>query len=508
MYEYREAIHQLKQGQSVRGVSLNTPFGRNTVKTIKAIAKAKGWLDADDLPTDETLEAIWGKNPAKRVSTSQAKVHEKNILAWAESGVSATLIHQQLCQLHAYTGSYSSVQRFIKEALVKPPELTAPLDFEPGEAAQVDFGQGPNLFDERQGKEVKTWFFVMTLCWSRHQFATFIAHQDVETWLYCHQQAFEWFGGLPNKVIIDNPKCAITKACYHDPNVQRSYEVLAQAYGFIISACPPREPKKKGRVESGVKYIKRNFLPLRELRSLQDANQQLKTWILEVAGQRNHGTVFEKPLDRFERIERQLLITLPVNRPEIAVWYRVRMYKDCHIRYLKCLYSVPHTCYGKPLWAKITATLVTIYCEHTCVATHARCFKAGERKTLTAHLPPKVKGYLLRDKAWCLKESETIGSQCHKVIKTWVDDPVRDLLRQAQSLLKLAQDYPRQRLEKACERAVRFHSPHYKTIKAILKQGLDYEAIQEHEAWHSLSKIYQGEGYYQRQLEDTPPSIH
>lgn len=140
----------------------------------------------------------------------------------------------------------------------------------------MDFGKGPCLFDERTNRMEETWFFVMTLCWSRHQYVELVIHQDVETWLNCHQNAFNWFGGVISKIIIDNAKCAIIKANYHEPHIQRSYEAFAQTYGFIISACPPYDPQKKGRVEAGVKFVKKNFLPLRTFTSVQDANRQLK----------------------------------------------------------------------------------------------------------------------------------------------------------------------------------------------------------------------------------------
>ena len=143
------------------------------------------------------------------------------------------------------------------------------LDFAPGESAQVDFGMGPMMTDVHTGEIFKTWIFVMVLSWSRHQYAEIITNQKVETWLGCHKCAFEFFGGVPKRIIIDNAKCAITKACYYDLNVQRSYAECAQSYGFIISACPPYDPKKKGRVEAGVKYVKKNFMPLRDFRSAQ-----------------------------------------------------------------------------------------------------------------------------------------------------------------------------------------------------------------------------------------------
>ena len=87
----------------------------------------------------------------------------------------------------------------------------------------MDFGKGPQIVDVYSGEVFETWFFVMTLTWSRHQYAELVRDQTVETWLGCHRRSFEHFGGVPTKVIIDNPKCAITRACYHDPLVQRSY---------------------------------------------------------------------------------------------------------------------------------------------------------------------------------------------------------------------------------------------------------------------------------------------
>ena len=93
------------------------------------------------------------------------------------------------------------------------------IEFPPGDAAQIDFGAGPKIMDTDTGEIRKTWIFVMTLAWSRDMYAELIWGQSVATWLACHRRAFQWFNGLPTRVIIDNPKCAITKACYHDPEV-------------------------------------------------------------------------------------------------------------------------------------------------------------------------------------------------------------------------------------------------------------------------------------------------
>jgi transposase len=96
----------------------------------------------------------------------------------------------------------------------------------------------------------RTWAFVMTLCFSRHQYVEFVWDQSAATWLGCHRRAFEWFGAVPLRVTIDNAKCAITKACAKDPTVQRAYAECAEGYGFKIDPCPPYDPQKKGIVES------------------------------------------------------------------------------------------------------------------------------------------------------------------------------------------------------------------------------------------------------------------
>ncbi len=112
-----------------------------------------------------------------------------------------------LAERHGYTGSYSSVYRLLQQLREERiPEVPMRLEFLPGEAAQVDFGSGPLITDTTTGEVMKTWFFVMTLCHSRHQYVEMVRDQTVFTWLSCHRHAFEWFGGVPGRIIIDNPK--------------------------------------------------------------------------------------------------------------------------------------------------------------------------------------------------------------------------------------------------------------------------------------------------------------
>lgn len=146
----------------------------------------------------------------------------------------------------------------------------------------------------------------------------------------------------------------------------------------------------KGRVESGVKYVKGSFVPLRTFRSLADANAQAKAWVLEEAGNRMHGSTHQKPLTAFLELEKHLMNPLPIRPVELAVWVKVKVHGDCHVQYLKCRYSVPYRYIRMHLWLRATEGSIRIYSEHELVAQHVRSYKPGKPSTLPEHLPPNA----------------------------------------------------------------------------------------------------------------------
>jgi transposase len=498
MYQLRQIIVLMRQGESCRAIARMGHAGRNKVKQIHKIATRQGWLDLEQaLPDDEALFELFRLPSEKPCPRLSVQPHLTQIEEWTQQGIQATTIHAALQRQHGFQGGYDVIRRQVKKIKAKSPKTTMILDFKPGECAQVDFGKGPTLVDDKTGEEISTWIFVMVLAFSRHQYSEMVLHQNVETWLGCHRRAFEWFGGVPTKVIIDNPKCAITKACYHDPVVQRAYFEYAQGYGFQISPCPPRDPQKKGKVEAGVKYVKNNFVPLRIFRNLVHGNEQLKQWIIEVAGQRIHGSTREKPLVSFE-IERTFLKPLPENPPERAVYIKVRLHGDCHVQYLKCRYSAPYQWVKQDLWLRASETTVRLYHEHQLIATHPRLYSPGSRHTVEAHLPPNALAYCMQDASWCLKQAALVGVHCEALIKTLLNDSVVDYLRAAQGILRLQKKYSGPRLETACQRAICFQSFSYKTVKSILETGADYQALPEEQAFEILAETYTGKARFHR----------
>ncbi len=494
MYQYRQVLLRMRCGDSNREIARSRLMGRRKARQVRAVARQEGWLDPEvSLPNAATLAEHFRREKPRRSSVSQIEPHREEVTEWFEEGIHGTTIHAALQRKRGFEGSYSSVRRFLKG--LRRPSATVILDFSPGDTAQVDFGQGPKLVDN--GREVSTWFFVMTLCWSRHQYAELVLDQKVSTWLGCHRRAFEFFGGVPQRVTIDNAKCAITRACWHDPTVQRSYAELAEGYGFKIDACPPGEPKKKGRVEAGVKYVKRNFMPLRDFRGLADANRQLETWVLETAGNRIHGTTRQRPLARFGETERHLLQSLPSVAPEPVVWVQGKLGSNCHVKFELCRYSAPWMLIGERLWLRTTSSAVQIYREHEMVATHPRLTRPGSRSTVDDHLPPEALAYKRQNPAWCLEQAGTVGVACQALIEQLFADRVLDNLRAAQGVIRLGERYGAPRLEAACQRALAFDNPRYRSVKTILEKGLDQVAMAE-AAFDSLADSYTGSGRFSR----------
>lgn len=498
MHEYRNVLVRMRLGDSDRTIASAGLMGRRKAAQLRALALEQGWLElTQPLPDDAALAAvIRGEHTPRSTTTSSVAPFADQVRKWHAQGIQGTTIHQALVRNHGFTGSYSAVRRFLRTLAPPSARATTILDFEAGDLAQVDFGSGPEIVDAQTGEPRKSWVFVMTLAWSRHQYAELVRDQTVDTWLRCHRNAFAFFGGVPARVMVDNAKCAIVRACFHDPCVQRSYAELAEGYGFRITACPPRTPQHKGRVEAGVKFVKRSFMPLRTFRSLQDANHQLRAWVLAEAGNRTHGVTRERPLTRFQEIERALLQRLPDVPPEPARWARVTVHRDGHVQFEHARYSVPFQRIGQTLWLKATITMVQLHADHELVTTHPRR-PPGGRSTIDDHLPPEALAYKRQDPEHCLEAARAVGPHCAALVEARLTDRILDNLRAVQKLLALRRSYGDRRLEAACGRALAHDDTRYRTVKTILERGLDACSAAE-PADPDLSASYTGTGRFTR----------
>jgi hypothetical protein len=319
----------------------------------------------------------------------------------------------------------------------------------------------------------------MTLAWSRHQYVEFVFNQRVDTWLELHRHAFEFFGGVPHKIVPDNLKAAIVRASWDgtDPQVQWAYRECAEHYGFLIAPCRPRTPQHKGKVERGVDYVKQNFLAGRGEMPLAQANRDVRTWCLTTAGQRTHGTTKQQPLVCFEQTERAVLQPLPDQAYEVATWKRVKLHRDCYVVFENAYYSAPFRYVGQTVLVRGSSRTVKILTtDYELIATHTRAQQPGERVTLLDHLPPyKVEG-LVWNAEIALARAADVGPATQQTVEYLLADQVVDPLPKARRLLALAQPYGADRLEAACARALAHDDPAYLTVKRILIEGLDEQA--------------------------------
>lgn len=219
-YQYRHILTRMRQGDSDLEIARSKTMGRKKIAQVRELASARGWLAPDTALPDDTVlaSALVRKESLPSTCISTLEPWRAQIGTWYAAGIQGTTIHATLVRNHGYTGSCSAVCRFLHRLVVdEVAEVALRLDFKPGEAVQVDFGAGPPITDVHTGEIFKTWFFVMTLAWSRHQYAECVRDQTVATWLGCHRRAFEWFGGVVERVTIDNAKCANTRACVYEP---------------------------------------------------------------------------------------------------------------------------------------------------------------------------------------------------------------------------------------------------------------------------------------------------
>jgi len=477
-----EVLRLIQLQKSDRTIASALSIDRKTVGKYRSWAKSQGLLDSRDLPGRDALHwrlaETWpGTLPPQNISS--VAPFRAVITELREQGVEVAAIFQRLQDEHGYVGSYSSVWRFVSALEPQRPDVVVRIEVKAGEEAQVDFGSAGYLLDPRSGKLRPAWAFVMTLSWSRHQYVEFVFDQKVATWLLCHRHAFEYFGGVPERVVVDNLKAAIVRAAWDDPEVQRSYRECAEHYGFIIAPCRPGCPEHKGKVEQGgVHYVKRNFLAGRKPTSVSDANQAVWQWCEQVAGQRIHGTTKQKPLVRFRKVEQAALRPLPDMPYEPSTWKQVKLHRDCYVVFEQAFYSAPYALAGQSLWLRAGARTVELYDPaYQRVAIHDRATAPGQRLTHLQHLPPTKLPGLLLSRPLCQAQAAAIGPATVAVVEALLAHRPEDRLRTVGRLLRLAERFTSQRLEAACERAQRYGDGDYTTIKRILEEDLDQQPL-------------------------------
>ncbi len=491
MHRLQELVRLHRMGTGAREVARLTGMSPNTERSYRLAFQAAGLLDGDAemLPELGLLKAALAVH---RPKTERPEHETSSIAEWTpkvkalfDKGLTARPIYDRLRQEHEeFEGSYWAVKRLVRtlrrERGVRAQDVAIPVVTAAGEIAQVDFGYCGKLLCPESHVLRRAWVFVMTLGYSRHMYAEVVFDQRLATWIALHLRAFKFFGGEPGTVVPDNLKAAVIRAAFAvdgDSALNRTYRELARHYGFKVDPTPPYSPRKKGKVESSVKYVKNNALAGRDGESITDVNKALLWWLDQVAGVREHGTTTRQPLVVFRTEEQPALQDLPKTPYERVIWKEAKVHQDSHVSYERRLYSVPWIWIGKKVWIRATASTIAIFGEDVRIATHSPK-ERGSRSTIESHLPEHRRDYRHRSEAYWHERAAHIGPETEELVKeVFSSDDVLSQLRKVQAIVTHLEGYPRERAEAASRRASYFGTFSYQGVKSILARALDLEPL-------------------------------
>ena len=353
---------------------------------------------------------------------------------------------------------------------------------------EVDFGYLGMTYNPVDQKTRKTYIFSGRLRHSRKAYREIVYNQKAETFFLCHIHAFEFFGGVPEKVVPDNLKAAVIKASYQHPMLNRAYRSMAEYYGFLISPNLPYHPMHKGGVENDIKYIKNNFWPIykegqyrlgREVSYCDDLSKELERWSSDVADKRIIQGVGRSPDKIFEQEEKSALAKLPMFRHLQQDWCTRKAEADCRIQYNKAFYSIPYQYIGKDVTVCADTHIIRVFIDYKEICSHSIASRDWEFVKIKEHFPPNYEEYLQTTKDGLIQRAKMISPDTKLVIEKIFEDKALDGLRPARAVINLGRKYSFGRLEDACRRAIYYDTAKYISIKNILIKGLDEIAIEE-----------------------------
>ena len=348
----------------------------------------------------------------------------------------------------------------------------------PGEKLFVDYA-GPTvpIVDPMTGEIRQAAIFVAVLGASNYAYCEATWSQSLPDWIGSHVRAFEHINGVPALLVPDNLKSGVTTACFYEPELNPTYRDLATHYATAVLPARPYRPKDKAKVEAGVLLVERWVLArLRNQRffSLGELNRS----IAELMTALNNRPFKKLPgcrLSAFIELDRPALRSLPATRYEFAEWKVVKAGPDYHVEVVAHYYSVPYRFAREKVDARYTATTVEVFHRGTRIASHVRNDAPGRHTTVDAHMPPAH----LAVQGWngprLLDWAARIGPHAKAVVESILHQRrhPQQGYRSCLGILRFGKTFGDDRLEAACERAIDIGAMSYKSLKSILKNGLD-----------------------------------
>ena len=477
MRKLQEILRLRETGLSNRQIAGSINISPSTVSLILSRAKAGGlsWPLPEDMDERAVNEILYpeGEKLGSKPLPDMRKMHQE----LKRKSVTLQLLWEEYRNEHpdGYRYSYfCDLYRAWQQKLDPPLRQT----HKAGEKMFVDFaGQTVDIQDPNTGKTTPAYIFLAVLGASNYTFACGVLSQELENWIKLHCLALEYFGGIPEIIVPDNLKAGVTRPCRYEPDLNPTYQEMAEHYGCVVIPGRPRHPKDKSKAENAVLFVERQILARLRNRiffSLKELNQCIFEE-LTVLNRKPFQKLDGSRRSWYESLEKPALRPLPPRHYEFARWKKLKVNIDYHVELEKNYYSVPYRLVREQVDVRFTASTVEIIYKGKRVASHARIYGKGKSSTHPEHMPSAHRKHLEWNPSRIINWAQKSGPATAQMVKELMGKRVHpeQAYRSCLGLLSLENKYGEDRLEAACSRALSCCAFSYRSVKNILKNGLD-----------------------------------
>jgi transposase len=470
-------------GLSDRKIAQSLRISRPTVAEYVRRAQATGlsWplpVTLDETTLEQQLFATAHRTPAVRRPTPDwATVHRE----LKRKGVTLFLLWQEYKATTPEGLQYSQFCAAYRQWAATL-DLVMRQSHQAGEKLFVDYaGQTMPVVHPLTGEVHAASIFIAVLGASNYTFAEATWSQSLPDWIGSHVRAFETLGGVPQIIVPDNLKAAVSRGHRYEPILNRTYADLAQHYGVAVVPARAARPRDKAKVEVGVQVVERWILARLRHHTFFSLTA-LNTAITDLRGDLNRRPFKKLPGSRqsvFESLDRPALRPLPAQPYEYAEWKLVRVNIDYHVEVDGHYYSVPYALIKQQLDVRLSAHVVEIFHKSTRVASHQRSPQKGRHSTVAAHMPTAHRHYAAWTPPRLIRWAAQTGEATAQVVETILTSRPHPQqgFRSCLGIMRLGKRYGDGRLEAACRRAIVIGACSYKSIESILKHDLDRQPL-------------------------------
>ena len=393
----------------------------------------------------------------------------------SKRGVTLTLLWQEYREKHPLDGYGYTQFRLYYQRWNKSRTGTMRIPRKGGEEMEVDYtGMTVPITNPETGEISRAQIFVATLPASNYTYAEIQPSQKLRYWLGGHVRALTFFGGVPKTICPDNLKSGVKTPHRYEPELNPSYQELAEHYRVAVLPARVRKPRDKAHVENSVQNVERWILaPLRNRTffSIGEANRAIAP-LLKALNQREMAHLGKSRLQLFEELDQPALNPLPERPYEFAVWKNAKVNIDYHIAFEGHYYSVPHHLVRKEVRIRATESILAIFLHGQQVAIHPRSLAQGRFSTRPEHMPANHRFVLNANGDWFQRKARKIGPHTAAYITALLKSRryPQHAYRSCLGIFSLARKHTHPRMEIACQILLEADLLSYRDLKSELER--------------------------------------